>query len=74
MTHNIENKQDEKMHLLNKMSVDACTRLNSNGIMVSRELHNCQHGEKNRIVNETYCNRYKEFCKFICDCPIKQLG
>jgi len=44
----------------------AGTRLNGNGDFVSREIFNCQHGEINRALREIFCNRYKEFCKFVC--------
>ena len=41
-------------------------------IQVFRESHTCGQGEPNVLTKEIYCNRYREFCKFIGDCPVKQ--
>ena len=28
----------------------------------------CKHGELNKITGEIFCNKYREFCKFIDKC------
>lgn len=41
-------------------------------IKINREVYNCKQGERNIITKEIFCNRYREFCKYIGECPIKQ--
>jgi len=40
----------------------------------SREVYNCHNGEVNAITKEIFCNKFREFCKFIDDCKIKDNG
>ena len=46
-------------------------KFNSGGDKITFENRNCKHGEINMITNDIYCNFYNEFCKFVCECPLK---
>jgi pterin-4a-carbinolamine dehydratase len=36
-----------------------------------KENNKCKFGEENAITKEVWCNKYKEFCKFINKCKEK---
>ena len=39
----------------------------------TREVYNCKEGEMNTVTTEIFCLKFRDFCKYINDCGIKNI-